>query len=303
MPAVLKGVVEMELLKEVEERLSIFKNLYDSIRIVEPIEKRVITVNNGIVENLERACYGFWNRNKFCDNCVSMRAYIKNDTCVKLECRDNSVLLVIATPMDYYGTTYILELLKDIKKGTGSTHEIDSNIGTVNYLLEEMGNKIIRDDLTGIYNRRYISERLPVDINKCIKNQTPLSVIMTDIDFFKKINDTYGHVIGDMVLKDFAGLINNNINNEMSWAARYGGEEFIIVLNNADIQTAYEISEEIRKKIEDKEFIYDDIHIKITSSFGVYCTDNKKADADDLIIEVDKNLYKAKQAGRNKTIK
>jgi diguanylate cyclase (GGDEF)-like protein len=126
---------------------------------------------------------------------------------------------------------------------------------------------------------------------------------MADIDFFKDVNDTYGHVIGDKVLKDFAALISESINNDSCWAARYGGEEFIIVLNNIDIETSYEVAEKIRKRLEEKIFVYDEIHIKITSSFGVYCVDNKKIEINDLINEVDKNLYKAKQSGRNITIK
>lgn len=293
----------MELLKEIEERLSIFKNLYDSLRIVDPVDKKVITVNNDIIEHLDRACFGLWNRDKFCENCISMRAYIENDTCVKIECRDNNVLLVIAAPVNYNGTTYILELLKDISKSTSCNQDMKSNMVSINLLLKEMGNKIIKDDLTGIYNRRYISERLPVDINKCEREQTPLSIIMADIDNFKRINDTYGHVIGDRVLKNFAELIYENISHETCWTARYGGEEFIIVLNNTEIQTSYKVAEMIRKKIQDRDFIYDDIHINITSSFGVYCVDNRKIEVNDLINEVDKNLYKAKQLGRNITIK
>lgn len=137
----------MELLKEVEERLSILKNLYDSLRIVDPIDKKVITVNNDAIKYLEGSCYDFWNRNKFCDNCVSIRAYIQNDTCVKLQCRDNSVFLVIATPICYKSTTYVLELLKDITRNTGRSQVVASNIGNVNLLLKEMENRIMQDDL------------------------------------------------------------------------------------------------------------------------------------------------------------
>lgn len=293
----------MELLNVIKERLSIFNNLYDVLRIIDPINKKVITVNDGIIKHLDGVCYEYWNKNKFCENCISMRASIQNDTCVKIECKDKKIILIIAAPVHFEGKTYIVELLKDISKNSNDIEEMNNNTESISLLLKEMDNKIIKDDLTGIYNRRYITERLPVDINKCAIEETPLSIIMADIDFFKNINDTYGHVVGDRVLKDFAALISENINNDSCWTARYGGEEFIIVLNNTDIQTSYEVAEEIRKRLEEKIFVYDEIHIKITSSFGAYCIDNKKIEINDLINEVDKNLYKAKQSGRNITIK
>jgi diguanylate cyclase (GGDEF)-like protein len=296
-------VFDVELLNVIKERLSIFNNLYDVLRIVDPVNKKVLSVNDGIIKHLDGVCYEDWNKNKFCENCISMRASIQNDTCVKIECKDKKIILIIATPVHFEGKTYIVELLKDISKDTNDIGEMNDNTGSISLLLNEMSSKIVKDDLTGIYNKRYITERLPVDINKCAIGETPLSIIMADIDSFKNINDTYGHVIGDRVLKDFAAHISESINNDSCWAARYGGDEFIIVLNNTDIETSYKVSEEIRKGLEKKIFVYDEIHIKVTSSFGVYCIDNKKIEINDLINEVDKNLYKAKQSGRNITIK
>lgn len=293
----------MVLLDEIKERLSIFNNLYDALRIVDPVNKKVIIVDKDNVKHLDEACYGFWNKNRFCENCISIRAFNENDTCVKMECKGESILLIIATPVNYMGETYILELLKDISKSTNNLGNMHDNMESIGLLLKKMGDKLIKDELTGLYNRRYIKERLPVDINKSLIEGTPLSIIMTDIDFFKDVNDTYGHVIGDKVLKDFGEVISKSIDNDLCWAARYGGEEFIIVLNNADVNAAYKLAEEIRKILEEKIFIYEEVHINITSSFGVYSIDNKKVEINDFIDAVDRNLYKAKQSGRNVTIK
>lgn len=293
----------MGVLDDVKERLSIFPNLYDSIRIVDPINKKVIKMNNDTIVHMNEACYGYWNRKRFCENCISMRAFIQNDTCVKIECKDNSIIFIIATPVEYKGQVFVLEMLKDISKNTVSSKIISENIEGVNVLLKEIGNKLLRDELTQIYNKRYISERLPVEISKSTSEKKPLSIIMVDIDFFKNVNDSYGHVIGDRVLRDFAQLLAEYIDSDTSWAARYGGEEFIIVLNNVNIQGAFDIAEKIRRGLEKKVFIYDDIRIHITSSFGVYCTYGSDFEVDDLINEADKNLYKAKQSGRNITVK
>lgn len=117
-----------------------------------------------------------------------------------------------------------------------------------------------------------------------------------------RINDTNGHVIGDKVLKDVAELISDSIRKDTDWVGRYGGEEFLIVLNNTEGNDALKVAEKIRRSLENTNFIYDNLTIKITSSFGVYCVKNKEVTVDELIFSVDKNLYEAKNTGRNKIV-
>ena len=158
------------------------------------------------------------------------------------------------------------------------------------------------DDLTGVYNRRYINERLAIDISNSNINGQPLSIIMADIDYFKDVNDKYGHVVGDRIIKDFDIRLKNSIRMDFDWIGRCGGDEFIIVLNNTELENAYKVAERIRKRIAGTLFVYDDVNIKVTSSFGVYCTKNRKSDIENILIEVDKNLYEAKKKGGNRTI-
>lgn len=126
---------------------------------------------------------------------------------------------------------------------------------------------------------------------------------MCDIDFFKAVNDNYGHLAGDCILFEFASLLKKNINN--NWVARYGGEEFIIVLNNTDNDTAFNVSEKIRKEIEKSSFEYDGVKINITSSFGIYTLDSNesKIDTKSIIGYADKKLYEAKRTGRNRSVR
>lgn len=291
----------MEVIEEIEDMLSGFKNLYDSIRVVYPFNKEVLLNEESTNQSINKNCYCLWDKDTFCENCISMRAYLENDTFVKLEYLNDQVYLIIATPLLIRGNRYIVEIIKNISK-TGYMQNI--KIGSLEgqqSLIYQMNEKIIKDELTDIYNRRYIDERLPVDINNSAYIGEPLSVIMADIDFFKKVNDQYGHVIGDKVLKEFAKLIKKSIRNT-DWVGRYGGEEFLIVLNNTNNKEAYEKSEELRKLVEKNEFCFDNLTIKITASFGVYSINNIRLDSENLISNVDKNLYKAKKSGRNKTI-
>lgn len=277
-------------------------NLYDILRIVDPVRKKTIIEKDNYIEELEGTCYGIWKKQGFCENCISMRAYTENDTFVKIQNEEGKIFLVIATPLILDNNKYIVEIIKEISKCGKILTKINTNENFIEYTLNELNEKIIKDELTGIYNRRYINERLPVDINNNIKKQKPLSVIMADIDLFKDINDNYGHLIGDRVLIGFAKLIESSIKKDTDWVGRYGGEEFLIVLNNTDLESAYKISERIRKLLENTNFENDNMKVKITSSFGVCSLTDNKGNMEELIRSADKNLYEAKMNGRNKTV-
>jgi two-component system cell cycle response regulator len=291
----------MEIIETVKERLSIFKNLYDSMRIVDPINKKVVNYHKGNAEIGKGNCYDFCKKDQSCENCVSMRATIENDTFLKIEFINGKLLLIISSPVEIDNKTYIVEMIKDISK-TSSIMNNENSTYNMGNLITEMNDVAIKDELTGIYNRRYINERLTVDINDSVIYNKPLCVIMADIDFFKDVNDNYGHVVGDWVIKDFAKLISTSIRNGSDWVGRYGGEEFLIVLADTDANNAFNIIEKIRKLVEQKVFAYEEVNIKITASFGAYSIVNKQITIDELVSEADKNLYLAKNSGRNKTV-
>ncbi len=292
----------MNLMEHVKERLSIFKNLYDTIRIVDPVNKKTIIINEDSQEEIEGTCFDFWRKRISCDNCISMRAYLNNDTFVKIQHDEGKTYLMTATPIDFNDSVYIIEMLKDITTKGIVVDNKNNKSTNIEELIKEMSEKAIKDGLTGIFNRRYINERLPVEINKSINEGKPLSIIMADIDLFKNVNDTYGHLMGDKILIQFADLMTKSIRSNMDWLGRYGGEEFLIVLTNTDCQDAFIVAEKIRKLVEETVFCYEGTSIHITSSFGVYGIKDQNLSLDELIARVDKNLYAAKESGRNKSI-
>lgn len=292
----------MDIIEQVKERLSIFKNLYDAIRIVDPVKKNIISASDRGIQQLNGTCYALWRNKTFCENCISMRAYMNKDTFIKLEYDKGKIVLITATPIEIDGTTYIVEILKDITQNGSVLHKLTESSKSVEELLSSMNEKVIKDELTGLYNRRYINERLPVDIDYSKISKMSLSIIMADIDFFKRVNDKYGHVIGDKVLIDFSNLILKSVINNSDWVGRFGGEEFIIVLNNTELKDAYEVAEKIRKLVENTTLVYDNIKMNITASFGVYSIRDNDVSISDLLSKADKNLYKAKISGRNRTI-
>lgn len=155
------------------------------------------------------------------------------------------------------------------------------------------------DQLTGLKNRRGFYD-VYNDRVLSQENDKKSSVIICDIDFFKKVNDTYGHNAGDAVLVHVADILQKNIEN-IGEVFRWGGEEFIILLPDADLKQAVEIAQSIRIRVEESECCYQNVTIKVTMSFGVIQLERDKNVTDNIQI-ADDNLYRAKQEGRNRVI-
>lgn len=292
----------MDVRNYINERLEIFNSLYDVTIIVDPAEKQPVVINKSHNEKTKENYEWIWKREGFSDKSISMRAYLNNDTFVKIEYVEGKTFLITATPITINEKVYVLETIKDITKNGTFVINNETKGNNVESLIDEMNEKIIKDYLTGIYNRRYINERLPIDIKNSIVEGYSLSIIMADIDHFKNVNDCYGHLIGDEILIDFAKIISKSIRKDIDWVGRYGGEEFLIVLKDTDSENAYIVAEKIRTLIDETTFSYDNLNIHITSSFGVHGYKNEKLNLEELISQVDKKLYVAKSSGRNKTI-
>ncbi len=188
-----------------------------------------------------------------------------------------------------------------LKNTTDSMVFGNENHSEIYEMIDSMNTLALKDTLTGIYNRRYINEKLPVDIISASLSEQSLSIIMADIDFFKKVNDTYGHLIGDFALKNFAETLSGCIQRESDWVSRYGGEEFIICLPGAGIEKALEIAERIRRTVENKEIRCGEHTIRITASLGVCSVvPTPSTNVKNLIECVDGKLYLAKNNGRNR---
>ncbi len=156
----------------------------------------------------------------------------------------------------------------------------------------------LNDPLTGLLNRRGMDYKISVTLTSSERLNKCISAIAIDIDFFKKINDTYGHDAGDMVLIKIAELVANQA-RASDVTCRFGGEEFVVILPDTENKLALSIAERIRKNIENLNIHYEDAIVSLTSSFGV-STHCGKIDMDYLLKDADKALYSAKASGRNK---
>jgi len=174
----------------------------------------------------------------------------------------------------------------------------------INDLLEQrneiqmLKQQVARDSMTELYNHNHFRETLQIEISRAQRYKIPLSLIMADIDNFKSINDTFGHIAGDRVIKTVAGCLRKEL-RESDRIARYGGDEFAVILPETEINGALMVAERIRKSIEALRINHEGDFVNLTMSFGIFFCLDEKISPDESIKRADSALYQAKKRGRN----
>jgi diguanylate cyclase (GGDEF)-like protein len=163
----------------------------------------------------------------------------------------------------------------------------------------------VTDELTGLFNHRRFQEVMAVEVERARRFDQPMSLIMLDLDNFKRVNDTYGHMQGDLVLREVARVLRES-SREIDEPARYGGEEMAVALPQTDLEGAYQFAERVRQRIEGLELPILDGGgtLRVTASFGAASmTGAEDSDKDVLVASADAALYRAKRSGKNRTVK
>jgi diguanylate cyclase (GGDEF)-like protein len=191
------------------------------------------------------------------------------------------------------------QMNQELIKTKMELEDLTSELKEKNKILNNLANI---DGLTEIYNHRYFQNSLDNEIDRAVRNETEISLLLIDIDFFKKFNDTYGHQVGDFILKEFSAVLKKEI-RKYDTLARYGGEEFTVILPDTSSIDALTVAEKLRKAVDDYVFIDPQTNYHITASFGVSTarpvTDDNFSKGN-LISMADNALYDAKEAGRNR---
>lgn len=288
----------------IKETLREIEKLFDIVRVVHPITNKVLCLDSPEDRLFyDGYCYDFWETGRVCDNCTALEVVSQKRVATKISNKSNELYIVISCPIKIDNNIYVLECLKNITETSilAEGSEIGSRtlLGTV----PELSEKTIRDDLTGVYNRRYINYTLSDNIRTAMENKLTYTFVMLDIDDFKNINDSYGYVAGDIALKRLADIIGSEIRSGYDWVARYGGDEFFISLKNIDSQSAIKIVDRIRKSVEEQVISFEDRSFSITISAGLYTLkDDECRCCSDVICQADRNLKRAKDRGKNMII-
>lgn len=227
------------------------------------------------------------------------------------------VAMIITSLISIGFTNKIVEIIQEIKNFLSSvekgnlTSKLDDKVLNRPDEFGEMGRSILhmqkalrvlieQDALTKLYNRRSGERKTKAIYERSRKSGIPFAVAIGDIDFFKKVNDTYGHEAGDAILKNVAKILSNNMVGR-GFVARWGGEEFLIVYENATMKVATEALNDILNHIRSSEVTYQDQKIKVTMTFGVTEGDCSK-EINVLLKETDDKLYNGKENGRNRVV-
>ncbi len=219
---------------------------------------------------------------------------------VKLETNSYKVgeLYIYSDKLKESEVRYLTNIFSHIKYPLVSVFEKEISLELLERDREVLWQRSVIDPLTRLYNRGYLFNFLRRALRKSTQRNSPLSLATIDIDHFKKINDTYGHLIGDCILRRLGEIFRKSF-RKSDCVARYGGEEFVVVMPNTELKEAYRKMERLRREIAETSFCRD--NLRITVSIGV--TEHKDAmSIKQLLRKADENLYKAKDSGRNSAV-
>ena len=265
------------ILDSMEDGVYIVNQQYD-IEYVNPVIIKEFGLSNG------RKCYEYFHdRQEVCPWCKNQDVFEGNTVHWEWHSQKNQKTYdLLDTPLkNPDGTISKLEIFRDITDRKEMEKKLE-RLATI-------------DILTGAYNRSKFDEIIRIEMERAVRSDLLLSLIMFDIDHFKELNDTYGHLAGDNVLRKIADIVRENI-RKIDYFVRWGGEEFIIIAPQTDLERAEALSERIRRVTEDNRF---EITGKVTLSFGL--TEFQKSDTVDAFIKrADDAMYQAKKSGRNR---
>lgn len=206
-------------------------------------------------------------------------------------------------------TIGVLEMVNKIQGAPFDTKDRDLLIKLVDqaaiaiersHLYQKMSDLAITDDLTKLFNFRHLDQTLDLEIKRCQRYGSAVSLIFLDMDYFKLVNDRHGHLMGSKVLIEVAQILSGNL-RDIDIIARYGGDEFVVVLPETDVKTTHIISQRLQEAIRDHDFLNDEgLKINLTASFGIAGFPVHARTKKDLILLADQAMYQAKYAGRDR---
>jgi diguanylate cyclase (GGDEF)-like protein/PAS domain S-box-containing protein len=258
---------------------AIFGYSSDEVRGLGPLDIAIESDRPLVSENIRKRLSGEAERVEYV-----IRALRKNGTVIDVE--------IHSSAMEIDGRLDLISLFMDVTERTRAEREVQA-------LQERLREQATHDPLTGLYNRRYLEETLGRELILAGRQGHPVSMIMGDLDHFKAVNDHYGHLGGDEVLRTFGDLMKRQVRGSDIYC-RYGGEEFLLVLPQMSTENAVKRAEQLRSAMAAVPVPYDGSSIAVTASFGVATFPRDGLTGDELIAAADGALYAAKAAGRNR---
>gem|GEM_PF-1536717 len=310
-PLYIDGVIfDITVHKQDEIELKLFRTLLDNssdaIEVIDPVTMRLLDVNETECRELGYSREELLTMSvkdieaEFTENQIlAFKKQILEHGEGLFECMhrrkdDTTYPVEVKAKMVEIGKPYMLSLVRDITERKLAEAEVQK-------LQEQLREQALHDPLTGLYNRRYLDETVNRELTRATRYNQPLGIVMCDLDHFKLVNDTHGHLAGDEVLRVFAELLKKHA-RDSDIICRFGGEEFVLFLPDMPPAVAYQRAEQLRTELAAKRITLGPAVIQVTASFGVAAFPENGKTMDSLVSAVDTAMYCAKEAGRNRVV-
>jgi len=282
---------------QLENEVLFLRDTYDFVRLVNPLLKKTIDVSSREEMPCKTNCFNF-NQRYSCGACFSENTILSKRSQVKFEYRFDKLFLVVSKIIFVDEKWLALELIKELKSVDKLLALARVEKDLFNDYIEEFNGIMYQDELTHIQNRRYFEKYFPLTLKKAVINRCDIGLALIDIDDFKTVNDTYGHDIGDEVLKEVAMLIRQNVRSASDdYVVRLGGDEFLIAIYRIGENDFINKLKRIKNVIADKKMHR---NINVTISIGaVMLSQLEKQSQKELLKTADKALYQSKEKGKN----
>lgn len=269
-------------------------NLFDVVRLVDPLNMVVYAIEDGEFRVQKDSCYHVWNKQDRCENCISARCFMDKKRYSKFEFIDHDAYHVVAQVVNVEGREFVLEVV------TASYDDVLLSAFGDNDFVEQIthfNHKVYTDELTGLSNRRFMNDRLSIMVGRATHAGDSLAVAMVDIDDFKLVNDSFGHLAGDKALKEAASAIEEGFAHiKEDIVVRYGGDEFFLAAQGITRSDLEERLEKVEALAVDNDFGF-------TLSIGAaYLPEAQGETIEDLIHKADGAMYEAKAAGKGRIV-
>lgn len=253
------------------KKLCEIETLFDFYRIVDPATQEVYEyASEEMLIRQSSPCYALWQRGESCRNCVSQQTILDQQGQIKFEAQPDHAYLIYALPLIHQHKKYVLELAKDVSESLMLQLLLREEQADLPEMIAALNEWIIHDTFTGLYNKKYLQQETARLISYAQVKQLPLSAAMWDIDTFKQVNDRYGHLAGDEVIKKFAHLLQDFIRDTPYLAARVGGDEFMLLCPDEDAAGCERLCRRVSAALAAHPFVCErGVRFLVSASYGV----------------------------------
>lgn len=270
------------------------KQFFDFYRLVDVADYEVFRLERGAPHGIGERCYDIWQQGKVCENCTSCIAAREKKQTIKMESVGGQIFLIVSQPVCVAGRELVLELAKQVTEHLMlSDQDAGGNVRAADYI-SKINALTVRDSFTGLYNRRFAQDEL----TRLLQRRNPgdaLTIALLDIDKFKHINDTYGHLKGDEVILTVAAALTDCAQRSSGWACRIGGDEFLLAFPDCSADAASAWVRGLCQDVKDRAFSEGGSTFFVTLSAGMASFEPSMQGWRELYEAADRDMYRIKK--------